>query len=175
MSDILDALKMAVEMEKKGFDIYMKAASKTNNDLGRSTLEAIAAKELDHIKAIEEFSEKIGAKAMSLDKAISLINVKNKKDYILPIMEKLRSALDAKIKADSDLEKAYEVAMKLEKDSYNLYKKLAGESGEPQAKKFFEFLMGEEKTHYELLEETLQYLNNPGDWFAEQERWIVEG
>lgn len=175
MTNISDALKMAVDMEKNGYDIYMKAAKKTSNELGKATLQAIAAKELDHIKAIGEFSKKIGAKDPVLDIAISLINVKNKKDYILPIFERLRNELDAKVNPDSDLGKAYEVAMQLEKESYDLYKKLAGEAVDPQVKKFFEFLMGEENTHYELLEETLQYLNHPGDWFAEQERWIVEG
>ena len=175
MGDILDALKMAVDMEKKGFDVYVKAASKTDNKLGKSTLEAIAAKELDHIKAIEEFSGRIRTNIADLNEAISLINLKEKKDYIIPIMEKLKNELDAKVSSDSDLAKAYEAGMEFEKESYNLYKKLAGESDDEQVKKFFEFLMGEENTHYELLQETLQYLNNPGDWFAEQEKWMVEG
>lgn len=175
MSNIRDSLEMAVQMEKSGYEIYMKAAKKTQNKLGKTTLEAIAAKELDHIKAIVKFSEKVGEKVSSIDMAISLINVKNKKDYILPIFEKLKSELDAEVSPDADLEKAYQVALQLERDSYDLYKKLAGESKDPQAKKFFEFLMGEENTHYELLQETLQYLNSPGDWFAEQEKWIVEG
>jgi len=175
MNNILEALNMAIDMEKKGYDIYRQAAGKTANKLGKSTLEAIAAKELDHIKAIEEFSERIGAKAPNLDKAISLINVKEKKNYILPIMEKLKTELETKIKADSDLKKAYKVAMGLEKETYNFYKKLSNEASEPQTKKFFEFLMGEENTHYELLQETLEYLERPGDWFREKERWIVEG
>jgi len=175
MTNISDALKMAIDMEKNGYDIYMKAAEKTPNKLGKSTLHAIAKKEIDHIKAIEEFSEKIGTNASNLDKAITLINIKDKKEYIMPIFEGLRNELDAKVESDSDLEKAYEVAMELERKSFGLYKKLAGEAKDSQVKKFFEFLMGEENTHYELLQETLQYLNNPGDWFAEQEKWIVEG
>ena len=175
MGDILDSLKVAIDMEKDGYELYMKAAGKTANKLGKSTLKAIAAKELDHIKAIEEFSGRIRTNIADLNKAISLINIKNKKEYLMPIIEKLRNDLDAKMAPDSDLEKAYEVAMRLEKESYDLYKKLAGETNDAQIKKFFEFLMGEENTHYELLQETLQYLNNPGDWFAEQERWIVEG
>jgi rubrerythrin len=48
-------------------------------------------------------------------------------------------------------------------------------SADPSSKKFFEFLMGEENNHYELLSETLEYLNSPKDWYREKEKWIVEG
>lgn len=169
MDDMTQALNTALSMEKTGYDLYMKAAGKTQNKLGRSTLEAIATKELDHIKAIEEFAGK------SYKNAIVSINPKSKEGYVKPIMEKLSKYLDENITKDSDLEKAYKAAMGLEKGSYNLYKDLAGRSKDPQSKSFFEFLMGEENTHYELLSETLEYLNKPGNWYREQERWIVEG
>ncbi|MFC1559944.1 ferritin family protein [Candidatus Margulisiibacteriota bacterium] len=168
MSELTGSLQAAISMEQKGYELYKSAADKTSNKLGKEILEAIAKKELDHIAAIEKFSSDIGAATKS-------INPKNKEDYILPIVENLRGELEDKVKSDSDLAKAYEVAMGMERESYALYKKLLGEAKDPKAKKFFEFLMGEETTHYELLQETLEYLNHPGDWFKEQEKWIVEG
>jgi rubrerythrin len=169
MDDLQKALNTALIMEKTGYDLYMKAAGRTQNKLGKSTLEAIAAKELDHIKAIEEFAQK------NLNRAIESINPKSKKEYIKPIMDKLANFLDENITKDSDLEKAYKAAMGLEKGAYSFYKDLAGRSKDAQAKQFFEFLMGEENTHYELLNETLEYLNHPANWYREQEKWIVEG
>jgi rubrerythrin len=167
--DMHEALVTALSMEKNGYDVYMKAAQKTKNSLGKTTLEAIAKKELDHIKAIEEFSAK------NMDKAISDINPKEKKEYVMPIMEKMKKALDEKTSNDADLNNAYKVAMGLEMESFNLYKKLKGGSGDAKAKQFFDFLMKEENTHYEILQDTLEYLDRPGDWYREQERWIVEG
>jgi len=169
MENIDKALETALKMEKTGYDLYMKAAQKTDNKLGRATLEAIAAKELDHIKAIEEFSEK------NIGKAIESINTKDKKDYVRVVMDKFAKYLDENITKDSDLEKAYKAAMGLEKSTYTFYKDLSIRSADPQSKKFFEFLMGEENNHYELLLETLEYLNSPKDWFREKEKWIVEG
>jgi len=169
MDDLQRALETAIKMEKTGYDLYMKAAQKTSNKLGRSTLEAIAVKELDHIKAIEEFSEK------NIGKAIESINPKDKKDYVRVVMEKFAKYLDENITKDSDLEKAYKAAMGLEKSSYTFYKDLLNRSTDPLSKKFFEFLMGEENTHYELLSETLEYLNAPKDWYREKERWVIEG
>ena len=169
MDDMQKALETAIKMEKTGYDLYMKAAQKTSNKLGRSTLEAIAVKELDHIKAIEEFSEK------NIGKAIESINPKDKKDYVRVVMDKFAKYLDENITKDSDLEKAYKAAMGLEKSTYSFYKDFASRSADPQSKKFFEFLMGEENAHYELLSETLEYLNAPKDWYREKERWVVEG
>jgi rubrerythrin len=167
--DMNEALVTALSMEKNGYDVYMKAAQKTKNVLGKSTLEAIAKKELDHIKAIEQFTAK------NTDKSIASIDPKEKIDYIKPIVEKVKKALDAKTSKDADLNNAYKVAMGLEKESFNLYKTLKDSSKNPKAVQFFDFLMKEETTHYELLQETLEYLDRPGDWFRENERWVIEG
>jgi len=173
--EMAKALSGAIEMEKNGYDVYMSAAKKTRNKLGRATLEAIAAKELNHIAAIEEYIDKISEGSSDLKKALKEIDPKEKSDYVKPILDKLRGELEEKVKPDSDLEKAYKVAMGLEKASFDLYQKLFKESDNPEAKQFFQFLMNEENTHWELLRETLQYLNRPAQWFEEKERWIVEG
>jgi rubrerythrin len=169
MQELIDALRTAITMEKNGYDIYKKAASKTSNKLGKTTLEAIAKKELDHIRAIEEFANH------NFDKAILTIKPKEKKDYVLPIMKEIESELNAKVSKDSDLEASYKVAMDLEKKAFNFYKDLKAKAEDPKAKDFFNFLMGEENIHYELLQETLEYLNAPGNWYREQERWVIEG
>jgi rubrerythrin len=168
MDDLKESLNTALDMEHSGYDLYMKAAKKTSNPLGKSTLEAIAAKELDHIKAIEDFAKK------NLDKAITDINPKDKKNYIKPIMEKLEKSLNENVKPDSDLNEAYKAALELEKMSYDLYKSLKQKSSGDKEKKFFDFLMKEENTHYELLNDTLEYLNDPKDWYRENEQWLVE-
>ena len=168
MEDLKGSLATALKMEQTGYDIYIKAAKKTSNPLGKSTLEAIAAKELDHIKAITDFAKK------NLDKAIVDINPEDKKGYIKPIMEKLEKSLDENVKPDSDLKEAYKVALQLEKNSYDLYKSLKQKSSGDKEKRFFDFLMQEENMHYELLNETLEYLDNPGNWYREKEQWLVE-
>lgn len=167
MKNITDALDTAMDMEKEGYDVYISAAKKTTNKFGRATLEAIARKELDHMKAIENYSKDIKA-------AILMIDPQDKEYYIRPIMAAIKDDLNSIPSKDLELQKAYQVAMKLEQKSYDLYKKLASEADDPQMKKFFEFLMGEENIHYELLQETLQYLDKTGDWYREQELWNVD-
>ncbi len=77
--------------------------------------------------------------------------------------------------AAAGLSEVYRIAMDLERESYLFYKQLAEEAAVPTVKAFFRYLMDQENTHFELFQETLEYLDRPGDWFREQERWIVEG
>jgi len=174
MGEIFESMKLAIDFERRGYDVYVNAAEKTKNKLGKETLMAIAAKELDHIKAIEQFTKNLEIKE-DINKATGIINPMEKKKYVKDIFIKIKNQLDEKALPDSDLEKAYEVGMQLEQESYDFYKKHAAEAKDPQIREFFGFLMKEENNHYELLQDTLKYLNNPGQWFKEQERWIVEG
>jgi len=170
MVNLKEAIANAIKMEREGYDIYMGAAQKTRNKLGQSTFKAVADKELDHIRAIECFGRKLSGKEAMLG-----IEIPEKVDYIRVIMQELKAEIEERVSEDSDLKQAYEIAMKLEKNSYDLYQQLSGEVTDPQAKDFFRFLMKQENIHYELFQETLQYLDRPGDWFREKERWIVEG
>lgn len=175
MNSVLEAMKIALDMEKRGYRLYSEAAAKTKNKLGGATLEAIAAKEIDHIKNIENYCQKEEGALEDIQKNVREIKHREKIDYIRSIIEKIGTQLEEKIKADADLIETYKVAMEMERESYAFYQKLREEAGEESVKDFLAFLMKEENNHYEILQETLEYLDHPGDWFREQERWIVEG
>ena len=175
MKSTLEAMKIALDMEKKGYQAYMDAAHKTQNQLGRSTLEAIAAQELEHIKGIEGYCQRPEADPDAA-RLIGQIRHSEKKDYIRGIIAKLGGQLNDKVAAaGADLSETYKTAMELERQSYVFYKDLSREASVPSVKSFFQFMMEQENTHFELFQETLEYLDRPGDWFREQERWIVEG
>jgi len=177
MANVIEAMKIALEMERKGYQLYTEAAAKTNNKLGKATLEAIAAKEIDHIKNIEAYCQKPAEGVLTIRTNLREISHREKIDYIRDIIDKTGAQLEELIKADSNLLEIYKLAMDLERESYDFYQKLKEETDEKATdlKDFLGFLMKEENNHYEILQETLQYLDHPGDWFREQERWIVEG
>ena len=174
MKNTLEAMKIALDMEKSGYKIYMDAAQKTLNKLGKSTLEAIAAQELEHIKVIEGYCQRPDADPEAA-KMIGQIKHSDKRDYIKQIIGKVGQKLEGKVKADVELSDAYKTAMDLERESYAFYKNLSEEAAVPTVKAFFKYMMEQENAHYALFQETLEYLDHPGDWFKEQERWIVEG
>lgn len=173
--NLQEGLATALGLEKEGYTLYMAAAGQTQNKLGRATFEAVAVKEKDHIKAIEDFIKGLAAKKVELKEDLEHVRVAGKIDYIRQIMGALKREIAEKAGPDADLAKAYKIALDLETKSYDLYKKLFAEAKDAPAKNLFHFLMQQENIHYELFQETLEYLDHPGDWFREQERWIVEG
>jgi rubrerythrin len=176
MNDILADTKLAIELEKKGYDFYTKTAAKTSNPLASSTLNGLAERELLHLDKIREFYQNLtGEKKLAGDWLRQVEVPPRKEELLKPILQKLKASLDKKFETQKEIEEAYKIAEGLERDTYTLYDKISRGSSEEIARKFYAALAQEERDHYAILEETLQYLNNPGDWFKKEERWIVEG
>jgi rubrerythrin len=176
MNDLIMDTKLAIELEKKGYDFYTQTARKTSNPLAKSTLESLGDRELIHLNKVTEFYQNLtGVKKLASD-WLKGVEVSPRKAALLkPILLKLKASLAQKFETTADINTAYAVAEGLERDSYNLYDRIAKESNDDTAKKFYAALAQEEREHYAILDETLQYLNSPGDWFRKEERWIVEG
>lgn len=176
MNDIIEEVKLSIELEKKGYDFYTKTASKTKNPLAISTLKGLAEREIEHLNRIRElYQDMSGEKKLKSDWLKDVSVAPSKKELIRPILENLKENLNKKIETSKDIDEAYHVAEGLERESYTLYDKISKESKDQTAKKFYAALAQEEREHYAILEETLKYLNNPGEWYREQERWILEG
>ena len=176
MKNIIEDVKLSIQLEEKGYDFYIKTAEKTGNPLAGSTLQSLAERELIHIEKIKEFYKDLtGEKILRSDWLKNVGVAPSKKSLIKPIIEKLKNNLEKKFETDKNINEAYKIAEGLETDSYKLYTKIANSTDDETAKKFYTALAQEEKEHYAILDETLEYLNNPGDWFKAKERWIVEG
>ena len=176
MNDLIADTKLAIELEKKGYDFYLRTAEKTNNPLAKPTLEGLAVREMEHLNKIKEFYKDLtGEKKLNSDWLKGVEVPPSKEALVRPILEKLKESLSKKFEKEEDINEAYKIAEGLERDSYNLYDKISNESKDETTKKFYAALAQEEREHYDILEETLLYLNNPGEWFKQNERWIVEG
>jgi len=176
MANLLEDTKLAIELEQKGYNFYIQTAAKTKNPLAASTLSSLAEREMDHIAKITEFFQSLtGKNPLPTSWLLGVEVPPSKADLLKPILLKLKTSLDKEFKTQEDINEAYKAAEGLERDSYNLYEKISRESQDETAKKFYAALAKEEREHYAILDETLQYLNHPADWFRLQERWIVEG
>lgn len=176
MSAIKAETKLAMELEQKGYDFYSQTAKKTDNPLAVSVLGSLADREKVHMQRIMEFYQNLtGEKILQNDWLAKVEVPPTKKELLTTIVAKLKTSLDRKFESKEDIVDAYKIAEGLERDSYTLYDKIASEYEDPTTKKFFLALAEEEKEHYAILDDTLIYLNDPGEWFRRQERWIVEG
>jgi rubrerythrin len=177
MGDLKADTKLAIELENKGYEFYQAAAGKAQNPLAKATLEGLAQREQFHIDKIMEYYRNLsGEKALKSD-WLDLVKVAPTRGQLLkPILEKLKSNLQQKFENQSQIREAYHIAEGLERDSYTLYEKIAQENqADKLTSQFYGAIAKEEREHYAILEDSLLYLDQPGEWFRLQEKWIVEG
>jgi len=168
-----DALAKSLEMEEAGFSFYNIAAKKTASSTGRNIFKALAEDEKRHIEAIKKYSVGVIKNNKTPKFSTAMPAHKNIKERLLfgsGVVKML-----AGVNAESDELKAYEIAMKMETDGYNFYKKAHDSIDDSNTKDLYEFLISEEKTHYTLIFDTYEYLKNPQDLFFKNEKPVIEG
>lgn len=148
-------IEFAKELERKGTDFYIELGMKADNLLTKKLFYSLAKQEIEHLEAIENFlltkSYKIGEK--------------------VDIEEEMRNffnELKEKSKFENQI-KGYETAIEMEKKSYSHYEKLFNEAKTEEEKKFFKFLMEQEKSHLEAIINVYSYLSETDDWFMKEE------
>lgn len=169
-----ESLKLAIKTEEDGRAMYLSAAEKVTNPLAKATMNQLAKEELIHIEVIKRFYESLKQTGKSeiddvIGKALSY-DLRKK-----TIFEAAKARMDKTVKADPNAQTAYKAALKFEEDGANMYKKLAAETHDPIAKKLYDFMFIQESEHFQFLQEGLNYLENPSQWFIESEKPHFEG
>lgn len=166
--DLKEALQTALDFEKKGNKIYEEVSNNSENKIVSKTFRYLADQELVHITEIEEYihiinnGEEIELKGDKLEDT--------KKFFSMNIKE-----FREKTGLSNDDLKAHETALELEKKSYEFYKEQSDKTDDAKAKRFFSWIMEQENAHYQLIQNAYEYIKNPEQFFAEEEKWIVEG
>lgn len=167
----LEALQLALKMERDGRQFFLDASSRASHPLTKETFDSLAAWELEHIRIIERFHDSL----RDTGQWASVAPLQSKKGAAIEtfktVFQKAREEIDETVKAEtSDLE-AYRMARDMEDKLSVFYKKQAGESADDNAQLFYTFMADQEQEHYRILDNGLQFLENPAQWF-EREEWL---
>jgi rubrerythrin len=163
----------ALEMEEKGYEFYKTQSAKSKNKITKDMFLFLADNELFHIESIKKFHESI--KSNKAEAELGLNTEKQGRIKDLDIFLKSVSELNSKISPNDTDKQACEFAMEFEKNGYEYYKKMLLEAKDEQAKGLLEFLLEEEKRHYEILEKTYAYLTDSANWFMYEEGSFPQG
>ncbi len=171
---LMESLKLAIKTEEDGRAMYIDASAKVTNPLAKSTFSQLAKEENTHIDLIKKFYNSIssggeGVVSKEIETALNYNLLKK------TIFEAAKSRMQATVASDPDVSKAYQAALKFEEDGAKMYEKSSAETDNPKAKKLYDFMNVQENEHYRLLAETLNYLDNPNQWFMEEEKPHFEG
>ena len=180
--ELKKALQTALDFEEKGHHIYEEVSNKTENQIVEKTFRYLANQELIHIEVIKEYmkEEKIelkGDKLKETKKFFSMTVGKFKEMLETQSVSKhtQKSSISDETELSDDDLKAHETALELEQKSYDFYKEQREKTADKDLKKFFGFLMEQENAHYMLVQKAYDYMKNPDAFYAEEEKWVVEG
>lgn len=154
---VVEAIKMAIQMENDGQRFYEDCAKKTKNELGKKMFESLAQDEITHLNTFQKMFNTI----TETEEWREFAEVSPKVGKV-PIFE---GEIEKKADANpSDLD-AIRVAMDNERKSIDHYRKAASEAEDPLAVKIFNKICKEEEYHYDLLQAQRDYLTKSGFWF----------
>ncbi len=158
----MNIFEYALQMEKDGEDYYRQLAQKTANKGLTTILTMLADEEVKHYNAIE----KMKTAEPHMAKTTILADAKN---VFVQIKESNESF-------DFDLRQIelYKKAQYIEERSRDFYMEKANEVTEEYQKEFFLRLADEEKKHYFLLENIIEFVSRPETWLENAEFYHLE-
>jgi len=161
----MNAIEVAIKMEKDAIDFYTEAAGKTKHPVGKKMFMSITEDEKRHLKMLSAIFKDIG---------ITLENV-SPMGNIQTIFKTMKDAMMQRVAATKDEIDAFRIAMQMEKEGVEFYKKAEAEAPTEIERALFMRLVKEEQQHYDVFANTYSFMSDTGNWFMWDEHSIVEG
>lgn len=164
-----DIRSLAIQMEADGVKFYTDLANKTYHPMGKAMFRSFAEDEKLHAKRLKVLLSAPEAPAKAKGK-----DGDSPQKRLVTIFQEMGEALKGKTAAGANDIDAVKLAMEVEEKGIVFYEKAAKETGVPKEREIYVFLAGEEKTHLNILKNTLDYLKNTELWEAESEGRIYD-
>lgn len=153
----MNIFEFAMEKEKYSEDYYRRLADKTSNKGLETIFNMLADEEAKHYKIVSDMKEDV---APDLANTTVLSDAKD-------VFTKMRESAQ-KFSFDISQTELYKKAQDIEKQSRNFYLEKAKEA-EGTQKEIFLRLAEEEKKHYFLLENIIDFVSRPQTWLENAE------
>jgi rubrerythrin len=168
---ILEALKIAIDIEKEGKEWYLQAGQDSGNDVGRKIFGSLAGDEDLHRKKFEEIFNDI-----QHNKGWPLIDsLSDNSQKLHEIFNEACAATGVNVKAAGMEFDAINTAIQKEKTSYDFYKRQSQNATYDTERIFYEAVAAEERQHELILVDYIEYLTDPVDWFTRVEHHSLDG
>lgn len=154
----MNSLDFAIKREFDGEKFYRDQALLNEDNFLGTVFIALAEDEINHAKILQD---KVNELSYNLESSDILSNYKN----LFTSVEEFNNEVK-KIPTQLDV---YRVALENERQSIELYKNFLSEAKNEGEKKLFEFLIGEEEKHFQILEDIVLLVNRPEEWIESAE------
>ncbi len=160
-----NAIELAKKMETDAIKFYTEAAKKTKYPAGKRMFETITVDEKRHLELVKQL-----LKGMDIHR-----EEVHPMENIRTVFESMKDEMMERVEATADELEAFKIAMQMEKEGLEFYKKLLSETTTGKEKILFKKLIKEEQQHYDIFSNTYNFLNDTGNWFMWEEHSIVDG
>ena len=158
----MDIFEYAMQMEKDGEDYYRELAKKAGNKGIKTIFTMLADEEVKHYDIISEMK----TTKPELAETKILTKVKN-------VFEQLKDSGE-KFDFDDGQAELYKKAQDIEKKSQDFYLEKADEVEQEYQKEIFLKLAEEEKKHFFILENIIEFVSRPETWLENAEVYHLE-
>jgi rubrerythrin len=155
----MNVFEFAMQMEKDGEAFYREIAAKIKDPGLKKIFNTLADEEVVHYNTFKHLFENTPtevAESNILEKAKS-------------VFEEMKAAGSIDITDETVQTDAYKKAMDAEKEAYTFYEKKAEEANDEKEKKILLTFAREERRHYRLLENVLEFVSRPDSWLEDAE------
>jgi len=158
----MDVYDYAMQMEKDGENLYREAAGRASHVGIGAIMTMLADAEVAHYDLFKKMKEQKGGR---LPEAGILKDVKN-------IFVRMKEAGGLQAAGVSEVE-LYKKAQDIEKKSENFYRDSASKAGEAERESFIQ-VADEEKKHYFVLEQIIDFVSRPQQWLENAEWYHLD-
>jgi len=161
----MNAIELAIRMETDAINFYREAAEKTKHPVGKKMFLSITEDEKRHLEMLSQIFKDINIQVAELN---PMKNIKT-------IFESMKDDMMKRVEATKDELDAFKIAMQMEKEGVEFYKKAESEAQTEKERSLFKRLIKEEQQHYDIFANTYFFLSDTGSWFMWEEHSIVDG
>jgi rubrerythrin len=150
---LLQALQEAIRMEEEGREYYLAGAARTRCAQVRQALEFLAMSESRHIEKLNRIYESLGQDP-GWTETIAAVDPPPLRPHLFA---KPAAPPEAWVGMAEDFE-AMSTVLRLEQEGAGYYQGLARDATNPLAKRFFLAVSEEERDHYNLIKDLIDFL-----------------
>jgi rubrerythrin len=161
----MNAIEIAIKMETDAIDFYRSASERVKNKVGKKMFLSITEDEKRHLQMLTDILKGLDITAKDI----------NPMKNIRTIFEELKDEMMERVEATGDELEAFRIAMDMEKEGVEFYRKTASAAPSPKERVLFERLARDEEQHFAAFSNTYFFLRDSGSWFMWEEHSIVDG
>jgi rubrerythrin len=161
----MNAIEIAIKMEKDAIDFYTEASAKTTYPAGKKMFLSVVEDEKRHLQMLSQIFKEVDIK---IEEVSPMENIKT-------IFESMKDSMIKRVEATKDELDAFKIAMQMEKEGIEFYKRAGAEAQKAKERALFERLIKEEQQHYDIFANTYFFMSDTGSWFMWEEHSIVDG